>query len=115
MFVFVVHMQATVIFQEEDDAEVLRSMESFDFKGDTITVVTAVCKKNYDFFKLILHETLKMFMFRRNATNTSFKVKQNWIYFWNVVLTVMYLQDCVFVPPGSTSAKQQKKSWVMFE
>ncbi|XP_032438420.1 uncharacterized protein LOC116732400 isoform X3 [Xiphophorus hellerii] len=51
--------EATVIFQEEDDAEVLRSMESFDFKGDTITVVTA---------------------------------------------------DCVFVPPASTSAKQQKKS-----
>ncbi|XP_014836966.1 PREDICTED: uncharacterized protein LOC106914602 isoform X1 [Poecilia mexicana] len=52
--------EATVIFQEEEDAEVLRSMESFDFKGGTITVVT---------------------------------------------------DDCVFIPPGSTSAKQQKKSW----
>ncbi|XP_043953499.1 zinc finger protein 638-like [Gambusia affinis] len=52
--------EATVIFQDEDDAEILRSMESFDFKGDTITVVT---------------------------------------------------DDCVFIPPGSTSAKQQKKCW----
>ncbi|PWA32950.1 hypothetical protein CCH79_00015509 [Gambusia affinis] len=34
--------EATVIFQDEDDAEILRSMESFDFKGDTITVVTDV-------------------------------------------------------------------------
>ncbi|XP_008433856.1 uncharacterized protein LOC103480614 isoform X2 [Poecilia reticulata] len=52
--------EATVIFQEEEDAEVLRSMESFDFKGGIITVVT---------------------------------------------------DDCVFIPPGSTSAKQQKKCW----
>ncbi|XP_054916884.1 uncharacterized protein LOC129379949 isoform X2 [Poeciliopsis prolifica] len=35
--------EATVIFQEKDDAEVLRSMESFDFRGDTITVVTEDC------------------------------------------------------------------------
>lgn len=49
VFVFVVHIQATVIFQDEDDAEILRSMESFDFKGDTITVVTDVCKKIQDF------------------------------------------------------------------
>ncbi|KAM4714519.1 uncharacterized protein FYW61_019490 isoform 1-T2 [Anableps anableps] len=35
--------EANVIFREVEDAEILRSMESFDFKGDTITVVTEDC------------------------------------------------------------------------
>lgn len=86
MFVFVVHMQATVIFQEEDDAEVLRSMESFDFKGDTITVVTAVCKKKLWFFKINSS---------RNAENVHVQKKRHKYQLQSEAKLNLFLKCCI--------------------